>query len=723
MILASAALVLLTAAGPCAARGTVGYLRDWAICGPFSGTKVDEPPVAPGFVAYPGLYALGHVWLPVETEASGHLDLKALYPNSPHGTALLFTYFEAPADGVYHLRVGSDDAVRIEIDGRVVHRHDSHRAWQADVDNVRVPLSRGWHRMLVRIVDYGGSWELSVRLADERDQPLDVKHQVNPPEPFELDCKLDEPAPPEEQAETAQFLTAQATQVRTELEAALPRLADTPEGYVTFAEYESARNLGRMFFEAMAGLWREVTDVAWDETVADEDSKEAAAAARGFSEVLAQETERLGAALAESHSSWETLSADIVTRGECAEAALTIADLMARTRQLATRIEKKRFLVARLENDIRNFRQRDVLIRVFDAEGTPVPNAEVEVVQTASDFVFGCNLFALRRWDTAPKNALYEKRFLDLFNAATVPLFWSVAEKQRGRYDFAATDDAVGWCRDHHIQVKIHPILWQDTVPRWVEPLKADEARAAAQGYVRRVVDRYRDSADLWDALQQPAPAVKIGLASLDPADIIQWARNAKPRGQLLLNGDDARVLTDTARHIVCAPAQLDGVAITSHQHKGIWPPDLVQQTLNDAAAAGLPLYVSEVAILGGIDSEAEQAEAVRQFYTAAFAHPKVVGITWGDLSDQFAWQNAPAGLLRADLSPKPAYAALDRLINHLWRTDAAGHTGEDGQVAVRAFFGQYKITAQSGGRKITVDAHLAREGPAEVEIVLPPAK
>jgi len=52
-----------------------------------------------------------------------------------------------------------------------------------------------------------------------------------------------------------------------------------------------------------------------------------------------------------------------------------------------------------------------------------------------------------------------------------------------------------------------------------------------------------------------------------------------------------------------------------------------------------------------------------------------VASITWWDLSDRFAWQNAPAGLVRADLSPKPAYRVLDRLINHLWRTDAAGRT------------------------------------------------
>jgi endo-1,4-beta-xylanase len=133
-------------------------------------------------------------------------------------------------------------------------------------------------------------------------------------------------------------------------------------------------------------------------------------------------------------------------------------------------------------------------------------------------------------------------------------------------------------------------------------------------------------------------------------------------------------------------------------------------------------VHVSAITILGGPDQETEQAEAVRRFYTVAFAHPQVASISWWDLSDAFAWQNAPGGLLRADLSPKPAYETLDRLINHLWQTDAAGRTDEEGRIAVRAFFGSYRITARADRRSRTVDFHLGRDGPAEVDVVLPAA-
>jgi len=722
LLVAAAALVPFAAAAPCAGRGTGGFLRDWSICAPLEGTKLDAPALPEDFAGYPGLFAAGRVWVPVQAEPEGKLDFQALYPKAGSGTALVHTFIEIPADGTYRLRVGSDDAVRIEIDGRVVHSNDTKRGWRADMDNVKVALAKGWHRMLVRVVNHGGAWALSVRTADDKDRPLDLNHQATVPGPLEKSCGLGEPMTMGERAEAAKFLTAQVDALQAELEAALPRLAHMPEGYVTFAEYEGARNLGQKFFEAMAAFLREATDETWDETAVAEARVAAVAAARGFSEVLAQETDRMTSALARSHGIWETLGGSGLPRRRFAAATLQIADLLARARQVAARIETERLLMARFENDIRNWRQRDLAVRVLDPEGGPVGDAQVEIVQTGHDFLFGCNLFAFRRWENARKNALYEKRFHDLFNAATVPLYWSVTERQRGRAEFGPTDAAVHWCREQHIQVKGHPLLWHETVPRWVEELQPDEARLAIQAHLRQVIERYRDTVDWWDVIHQPAPTPHIGAVTLDPAEALRWTFEARPLGRLLVNGDDGGSLATLARQ-VRGGAKLDGVGIQAHQHDGAWTLDMVRQTLDAAAGANLPVHVSEVTILGGPDDEAEQAEAVRHFYTAAFAHPKVASITWWDLSDQFAWRNAPAGLVRADLSPKPAYTVLDRLLNRLWRTDAAGRSGDDGKVAVRAFLGQYKITAQQGRRKTTVEFHLGRDGPAEVEVVLPPEK
>jgi hypothetical protein len=167
----------------------------------------------------------------------------------------------------------------------------------------------------------------------------------------------------------------------------------------------------------------------------------------------------------------------------------------------------------------------------------------------------------------------------------------------------------------------------------------------------------------------------------------------------------------------------VDGIGLTAPPQQRVWPAEELHAAIDAASMLNLPVYVTQVAVPGGPEEEAEQAEAVRHFYTAAFAHPRVAGITWWDLSDRFAAGAAPTGLLRADLTPKPAYEVLDRLINHLWRTNAAGKTGEDGRVAVRAFYGTYRITVHQGRRKATLNVHLEREGVNAFQVVLPPAK
>jgi len=721
--LALAAGWLSAAAVPCAARGTGGFLREWAVCGPIEGTRLDAPHLPADFAGYPGLFASGAVWLPVQAQPQGRIDLRALYPEPPSGTALLHVFFECPTDAAYTLRIGSDDAVRVDIDGRTVHRRDVKRPWRADEDRVTVELARGWHRMLVRVVDYGGEWAASVRVANAKDQPLDVRHQAACPHTLEAACGLAEPVTVEERGEAAEFLAGEVAGLVADLEAALPRLAETPEGYVTFAEYEGARNLGRTFFQAMVSLWRVAVAEDLDAEAVRAAQHMAVEAARGFSEVLAVETERVARSLVRRHDLWETAGEEPLARRGLAAATLEVAELLSRSRRLATQIEDERIRNARLENDIRNWRQRDVSVHVVDAEGRPVAGADVEVVQQRHDFGFGCNLFAFRQWDDAKKNALYERRFQALFNLATVPLYWSVLEKRRGRPDVERLDAAVEWCRERGIAVRGHPLLWEQAVPPWVGQMTGEEARDAVRDHVQRTVARYRETVAWWDVVHAPAERVRVGRGEIETAQVLRWAAEAEPRGRLLISGDDPEALVEIAKQIGAADVRLDGIAVTAHQHDGAWPLGRVRQTLARCGSVGRPVHVSAVTLLGRPETEAEQAEAVRHFYTAAFAHPKVVSITWWDLSDRFAWQNAPAGLLRADLSPKPAYKVLDRLINHLWRTDAAGRTDARGKVRVRAFLGTHRITAQSDGRRAVLDVHLDRDGPGQVEIVLPPAR
>ncbi len=721
---ALAAALALTAAlvsRPCHGRGSGGFLREWVVAAPFEHTDLDRPELPEDFVAYPGLFAPDRVWLLLEADEDGKLDLRARFPEPPTGLALAHTFFRVPKDGTYVLRVGSDDSVRLDVDGRPVHKEDTHRAWRADQDEVRVELAKGWHRLLARVGEYGAQWALSVRVADAKNRPLDLENRVDVPPDLRDAARLGEPVPLEERARVAVYLAREAARMRPDLDAARRRLAAQPEGYVTFAEYAGARKLGLQFLEALAGLWDAIRTEEIDAEALRAAEDEAMETAGALAPGLVDETRALVHAMGDAGRVQQRLGRVHLKRGELAEATAKMAILVARSRILADRVLSEHLLMARLENDIRNYRQRNLTVRVVDVEGGPVENAEVEIVQTHHDFLFGANLFAFRRWGDQKRDSEYEKRFSRLFNFATVPVYWNAIEKPPGDPDTRALEAMLEWAARHRIAVRAHPLLWADTLPRRVERMKATEARKALENHVREVVGRFRGQVAWWDVLVDPDPEGHFGPARIDLTDPFHWAAQARPAGRLALVGSDASALALLAKRIREAKAPLDAVAVAAHQHDGAWPLEMVRKTLDRAASAGLPVHVAAVTILGSQAGEKAQAEAVRRFYTAAFAHPKVASITWWDLSDRYAWQEAPGGLLRADLSPKPAYKALQRLILELWRTDAAGRTDARGRLTVRAFEGHYRITARQASRRRTIELHL--DDRDSIEVTLPAAR
>ena len=71
------------------------------------------------------------------------------------------------------------------------------------------------------------------------------------------------------------------------------------------------------------------------------------------------------------------------------------------------------------------------------------------------------------------------------------------------------------------------------------------------------------------------------------------------------------------------------------------------------------------------------------------------MGITWWNVVDNCGAKGEPSvsGLFNRDMSEKPAYYALDQLINHEWKTNITVKADAEGKVQFRGFKGKYRIT------------------------------
>jgi endo-1,4-beta-xylanase len=402
-------------------------------------------------------------------------------------------------------------------------------------------------------------------------------------------------------------------------------------------------------------------------------------------------------------------------------------------------------LLARAREGIDRHRQGELVVRVTGGDDRPLPGVAVTVRQLQHQFLWGSNLFGWALAGDPNAEAAYRQRFAELFNFATLAFYWHYYEPEAGQPRHAATEATLEWCETHDITCKGHPLVWANiSDPGWL-PTDAAGIREASLGRVRDIVGRFRGRINLWDVVNEAslllwantrlgAWAQAVGTQSF-VRQHLRAAREANPAATLLLN----EVLTPYPSYSLLDELReegvplFDAVGLQSHMHRGAWTLDRMWALCDRFGRLGVPLHFTEFTLLSGpggsegqwenptAESERTQAELVTKHYTLLFGHPAVAAVSWWDLSDRGAWKAAPAGLLRADMSPKPAYERLQELIRRQWWTSTSGTTNAEGRFACRAFHGRHRLTVQwPDGRESHRDIHCARGGENEVVLGRP---
>jgi len=379
-------------------------------------------------------------------------------------------------------------------------------------------------------------------------------------------------------------------------------------------------------------------------------------------------------------------------------------------------------VLAKAAGGVEKHRKADATVRVVSG-GKNVADAVVRAELVRHEFLFGCNIYRFDRYKLPEQNATYKRRFRELFNAATTGFYWAAYERERGKPDYAYTDAVVAWAKQHGIRLKGHPLLWdhQAGVPKWAggkqPPPDLQKAR------VTEICKRFAGKIEFWEVVNEPSHCRGVEIDGP-----YRWARAADPKAHLILN--DYHVMADgyppffaLLQKALADGTPFDGLGIQAHEPRTMrFPLDQVRQVLDRYATLGKAIHITEFTpasagapITGshrkGIWNETAQAEYAERFYRVVFGHPATVALTWWDLSDSGSWLKG-GGLLRNDLSPKPAYDALWRLIRREWKTKADGRTDGTGAFAFRGIRGAYRVTVEFGGKTTVAEFVLAKDKP-----------
>ena len=152
------------------------------------------------------------------------------------------------------------------------------------------------------------------------------------------------------------------------------------------------------------------------------------------------------------------------------------------------------------------------------------------------------------------------------------------------------------------------------------------------------------------------------------------------------------------------------------------------------------PLQITEITIPSfswEAEDEQIQAELLTRLYSLWFSHKNMEQIVYWNLVDGYChvWDNDPetirktqgdmslgenyhhGGLLRFDMSKKPAFEALQNLIKRVWHTQLDLTTNNNGEINFRGFFGEYDLEIEVGGKKILKHIKTSKNSTNEIKV------
>ena len=166
------------------------FIDEWLVLGVFSYEQGQER-LAVDFlhgehdiVPHDGAVVSGKMWKRMPVDYKGKLDFvtQGDFGDTENTVCYAHVFIKSVSQRNALLLVGSDDAVRIYVNGIDVHYHEIPRGWRPDQDTVMVRLGVGWNRLMAKVANGVGDFALSVRLVDERFEPLlDIQSQSDNP--------------------------------------------------------------------------------------------------------------------------------------------------------------------------------------------------------------------------------------------------------------------------------------------------------------------------------------------------------------------------------------------------------------------------------------------------------------------------------------------------------------------------------------------------------------
>ncbi len=179
------------------------YVREWLVCGPFpndsrrvgsisledyasngfyqdflgpmGGELNADPRLGDSFTGPTG--AKEYSWKELRSE-DDLVSFENFFEENDNVVAYAYTLIESPKSQRAILSVGSNDGIRVFLNGALVHSHLILRWLGKDTDYVPITLNQGLNRLLIKVDESGGDWGFSARVLDYEETLRSIRENI-----------------------------------------------------------------------------------------------------------------------------------------------------------------------------------------------------------------------------------------------------------------------------------------------------------------------------------------------------------------------------------------------------------------------------------------------------------------------------------------------------------------------------------------------------------------
>ncbi|MHB0999517.1 MAG: fibronectin type III domain-containing protein [Armatimonadota bacterium] len=169
-------------------QGKSPYILSWLLNGYYSNTNTatrlstdylgGEANVTPSEGSTSG----GKTWKAFTSTTSPIVNLATAFGAQTNVAGYAHVYVYSPTAQQVGLWLGSDNGIKVWLNGVNVWTNDSARGLTPDQDKRTVSLTQGWNRLLLKISQYGGNWGFTAKLCDASGNPVPgLEYSLDPP--------------------------------------------------------------------------------------------------------------------------------------------------------------------------------------------------------------------------------------------------------------------------------------------------------------------------------------------------------------------------------------------------------------------------------------------------------------------------------------------------------------------------------------------------------------